>query len=287
MKILIPLLLLPVILLGQESASVDEENHPIISERPGVVISANVVGKKTFQFEAGYALFQGDGQQRANPQAIFSRYNTSSTTLDGLLRVGLSENLELRLGGIRGSQEQSFLDTARIINSISPVFGIGLKYRLLLREDYRPGIALLAGVDFYPPFTDLVTGIDIRTVIEQQLPWNLLFTGVAGLNPSRGNIEANQTLLTFLDYVANLSFPLNENITPFIEYYGGVGELALTSGFDAGFAYLLSPDFQLDFSAGYDINYVYTENIDAEPRVNTIDEIQNLFFSAGISYQLR
>src|SRR5690606_6940876 len=73
------------------------------------------------------------------------------------------------------------------------------------------------------------------------------------------------------EYAVNLSFPIVGNLTGFVENYGELQSRDFETRVDAGFAYIINPNLQLDISGGYGRNQGITD----------------YFIGTGVSWRVR
>lgn len=206
----------------------------IATDRPDFVESSDVVGRGRIQVETGMSFERREGQR------------TRSTPL--LLRVGISETLELRLetdGLMRVSGgERGFADA-------SP----GLKWHLRDGDEASgtPGLALLAHVDVdsgSAAFRGNGLRPSLRGVAEWELANDVAFGVMPGLVWDR---EAGGRRFVAGILAATLSKGLAPGWRGFVELAGQQLTSKKHGGnvvtFDVGVTWLLSDSLQLDLSA--------------------------------------
>ena len=220
------------------AASSLAQAEPLVTDRPDATESSSVVAPRFAQFEIG--LTTGDDT------------NGESFTQSGgsLLRVGLVEDWELRLGwdgyqdGPAGAGAGDGL--------------LGFKYRIApeARETFFPEMALLVhttvpwGADdfssdeFDPSFLFAFS----HTLNDR---WSLGYNLGAQLATSDTANGSDTTLASGLYSVA-LGYGATEQLSFFLEVFGDVGLSAETSStsLDGGLTWLFNDDSQLDLFAG-------------------------------------
>jgi hypothetical protein len=192
-----------------------------ITSRPGFADAAHVVPVGLILTNVGLNVegTLGDAAATAIP--------------DFMMRVGVADNLELRLGG--------FMATAGTL-PVAAFAAAGVQ--VIEEDDTAPGLIALITV-FLPPEPDLAD-----TVVEGRLSGAKGF-GDFGLNANVGMLAGPTTsgwLATVGAGYGVLGF------SPFVELYaeGGFGPSSTlpTVGVDAGFGYQITRDLAVDLSAG-------------------------------------
>lgn len=133
---------------------------PIATDRPGFLFSSATVGRGTVQAELGLpavTLFEFDGGTELR-----------STSFVGLLRFGVTEDFELRLGAPVYTELRSELGRFRDTESGYGDLEVGTKWHLLDNERGRPSFALI-------PSVILPTGEDGLTAEEPVYQLNAAF----------------------------------------------------------------------------------------------------------------
>ncbi|HVR99651.1 MAG TPA: transporter [Thermoanaerobaculia bacterium] len=117
-------------------AAAQEAESPIATDRPGFLFSSLTVGRGTFQAELGLpavTLIENDSEVRI-------------TSLVGLVRLGVSDNLELRLGAPFYNEIRT---EAFVVDDTDSGYGdleVGAKWHLLDNDGGRPSFALIPSV---------------------------------------------------------------------------------------------------------------------------------------------
>jgi len=219
----------------------DDDINP---DRPGIADGSQVIGPGRFQVEAGLqAEFRRDGDARE--RTLF---------LPTLLRLGIDEAWELRLetSGYVWDRVQGPGSAAATSEGASPV-SLGVKYHFLdSAGPQRPSMGVILRV--FPasgsgPFRTEHTTADLRLVADWDLApkWSL--------NPNVGVALYESGGRTF--EAALVAATLGYNPTPALNLFvdTGVQSPEARRGrtsviFDAGAAYVIGHDLQVDVSVG-------------------------------------
>jgi len=254
---------LPLVLLGVDAprlhaqaaaqgTTTDTSQCDLIdADRPGLADGSHLIGAGQIQLETGYA------QERHLDGDLRSRLSNEPT----LLRIGLSEWVEARLESSTWNHERvSAPGGFSTTNSgFSPLF-LGAKIALYDPKQSGP-LQVSTIVRVAPPsgsdeFRSDRTTADIRFVADWQ------FAPTLSLNPNvgYGAYEGSDgTLLNTAIGALTLSWQPTPRWNPFIdvayqsrEDVGGTWAMIA----DAGVAYIIGCDLQLDFSAGQNLHGV-------------------------------
>ncbi len=223
----------------------------IVTDRPDVVESSDVVGKGRFQIETSV------DYQRDKSAGVETRMFTTPT----LFRLGVSENFELRVetdGRVRERTEvlgvsdtqKGWADTA-----------IGFKWRMQDGDEKtgKPGIGWLIHADLNSgsqQFRGRGVRPSARVVFEWDLPNDMSLGVMPGLIGDRDRTTGERFTAGIL--AAVLGKELNDKIRVFAEVaatqiarqkYGGT-----IATFDLGAAYLLTKHTQVDVAARFGMN---------------------------------
>jgi hypothetical protein len=223
-------------------AFADDDMNP---DRPGIADGSSVVGAGRIQVESGLQReWRPDGDARER-----------LTYVPTLLRAGIDEHWEARIeGNAFGWQKQS-----DPVNGVSHSAGampvsVGVKYNFQASDDSgKPGVGAIVRV--FPHSgsetfgTHRVTG-DVRLVADFQLnqDWSLNPNiGVASDEDDAGRQYNSALFAVTLGYAASkqLNLFVDTGMQSREQRHGG-GQVVV----DAGVAYMLSPDLQLDASIG-------------------------------------
>jgi hypothetical protein len=237
-----------------------KEYGVIVTDRPDQTESPTLVPKGLLQVETGFMY------EAVTTENIESNTTTFNTTL---LRYGLLDNLELRLGlnvaeTKNSARNNNFEDK---FSGLTPLY-IGFKIGITEEKGALPKIGFLGGA--FLPFTAATqykpagTGGDFRFSFEHTLSenWSFAYNLGAAWDGDSSNVS--------YVYTTVLGHSITDKLGCFLEIYGDFPESDRANHLiDGGFTYLLSNTIQLDLSGGTGLN---TD--------------QDFFISTGISYRL-
>lgn len=233
----------------------------LVTDRPDATESPNLVRKGFLQIETG-GFYTDNGDDNFRTKEI--TYNIT------LLRYGLLENFELRIGlDYRSTEfESNGRQIGENLNFTSPLL-IGAKIGIAEENGWMPKMAILghlsmpftAGSDYKPENT----GMDFRFAFDHTLSDR---SGIAYNLGAR--LDADNPELAYI-YSISYGYDLTNKIGVYAELYGDFPEDSSANHFwDAGFTYLANDDLQFDLTFG-----------------SGITDGQNLLLSAGLSYRIR
>jgi len=229
----------------------------IATDRPGFADTTFVVPRGHFQLELGYT-YTDDSEvgTRARDHA-FAQTN---------LRIGLLDNLEFRTLWSGYSMTETEFETTsrwagRHIRATDRDDGagdmtLGLRTQLLKNDGLVPDLTFLTDLSI-PVGTNSKTAGDVVPDVRLAYGWalteklRLYGVGIAAVPVSDGErfFQAAGS--------AGLSYAWTDRFGTFVEYYGifpGRKDEDCAHNLDGGFAFLLSDNCQLDFSAGVGLN---------------------------------
>ncbi len=239
-----------------------EKSNPgtLVTDRPDQTESPTVVPKGYLQIETG-AFYEDTGEDIAKEKA--TTFNTT------LLRYGLLDNLELRIGWdfTEIKTERNGIEDDNVISGLSPLL-LGTKISIAEEKGIRPEIGFLghlylpfsAGNDFKPE----TTGVDFRFSFAHTLSEKSSLSYNLGAAWGDDSPEAAYVYTLVYGYSVTNTFGI------YAELYGDLPEDSSPNHlWDAGITYLLNDSIQLDATVG-----------------SGITKGQNLLLSAGISVRL-
>ncbi|KKM00507.1 hypothetical protein LCGC14_1803720, partial [marine sediment metagenome] len=241
-------------ILAQE----DTNSTPLmVTDRPDETESSKVVPKGLLQVETGSLYETFDDNDITSERLV---YNTT------LLRYGLLENLELRLGWNFEEQRTKIAGIQRedVLSGLSPLL-LGLKINITDEKNGLPEIGLVghlflpfAASDDYKLET---TGADFRLAFSHTLSEKSSLG--YNIGAEWGNDDPSMAYIYSISY----GYSITDRLGFFAEIYGDLPENAQANHFwDTGFTYLLRPRIQIDLLGG-----------------SSITAGQDFFLSAGIS----
>ena len=257
MRTILVLVLIAIPLLLKAQVEVPE----LITDRPDQTESSAVVPHKSLQIETGF-MMENDKDEMIKQKSFV--YNTT------LLRYGLLENFEIRLGleYLGEKVDIKNTDTTSTFTGLSPVY-TGFKVKITDEEGCRPEIAFLGGLvlpftandDFKPEYS----AANVRFAFSHTLSEHF------SLGYNLGAEWDGETAIPGYFYSVAIGIDFTDKLKMFVESFGLIPEEGHTEHlFDSGLTYLLLPNFQLDISVGIGLNNNSTDN----------------FLSLGITYRL-
>lgn len=218
----------------------------IVTDRPDVVESSDVVGAGRFQIETSLA------STRNHADGAKNRTYATPT----LLRYGVSDTWELRLeteGGVWSKSIDDLTGVSTTTHGFSDL-ALGAKWHMQDGDEAsgKPSIGWLAHVDFASGTHD-VRGKGARPSLRMVAEWELPSEWSVGVMPG---VISDQTpeghRFTAGIFAVVLGKSVTDNLRLFFEVAGeeitakGNGGSVVT--YDAGMAYLLTPTVQIDFA---------------------------------------
>lgn len=234
----------------------------INSNRPGFSVSPYNVGKGIFQIESGFSFDQQKYKSGKNDSISSNSYG-----LDINLRYAISENLEIYTGVTNNYMTTSnYMPTSDTSDfSASPIV-LGVAYRLNEGEGFIPTMAVRGGVMTYKEENSSYGDFVLNFATQHDFASNWVF--ITNWRASR--IITN----TELSYIFSVTNGLSPKWSWFIE---NMGEVAIVDDgiyyntTNAGLAYLVNDNLQLDLFGGYKADF---------------DEFSSIYVSVGLSWKL-
>ncbi|MDB5253771.1 MAG: transporter [Flaviaesturariibacter sp.] len=238
------------------TAALAQDTTQMETDRPDQTETPVLVRRGYFQAEIGVLRENQDGRN----------YLLSAPT--ALLKYGISRRFEFRLEATRYSQYLHLIPDPVTISGFAPI-EVGTKVALFDEKGARPqtsfighiGITALSSEEFKPqePIASLRFAMQNTLSRVVKLGYNI------GLDWS-GESSSPDFVYTFAP-----GFDISEKWYAFIEVFGSIGkEDAHDHNVDAGIAYRVNRNLQLDISAGKGLSKESSES----------------FLSAGISFRL-
>lgn len=236
-------LLLPIL-----ASAAAAQSDPLVTDRPDQTESAITVAPGKVQIEAGGTV--------ETDTAVFGtqRDEIIITAPSVLLRVGLLDRLEARIGGEWVQRSYEVFDpiapdgTTRVTGS--DPFELHLGGKLNLGDDQRSGFAsaILGGVNIVTSGDPGLSSAELRASLSQD--FTSVFSG--GVNLGAEWVDGDGTT-TFYTLVVGLG--LSETFGTFVELYGDMPwHEGAAQSFDTGLTWQTSEVFQLDLAAGFGLN---------------------------------
>ncbi len=254
------------LLFGMASIGAQNDNNstptlePLITDRPDATESPSTVAPGFIQVETGgfYESFEEGGVKNET-----FTYNTT------LVRLGLLDNLELRIGWdfVEGQTSVNGNKLKDVTSGFNPLL-FGTKIGITEEKGWLPEIGLLGHL--YLPFmasTDYrpeTTGVDFRFSFAHTLSEKSSLSYNLGAQWRDDSPEAAYI------YTLSYGYSISEKLGAYLELYGDFPEDNKANHlWDAGLTYLLSNNVQLDATVG-----------------SSITDGQDILISGGISFRL-
>ncbi len=243
---------------AQEDAAqtTDPMKEPLITDRPDFTESTEAVPAGHVQLEVGYTFtFDREGTDRTRDHAA----------PELLLRIGLVENLELRIGWdgyswtesqfeaeSRSGRRTTREDWTRGANDLS----LGFKYKLVEQDGWIPHFGVLGAITVPSGSAGFSSGdVDPELILlwAYDLTDSLAIAGNVGFAlPTENGSRFFQTSAS-----VSIAIAVTDRLGAYAEYFGFYPN---TEGSDSahtingGLTYLISNDFQIDVRIGAGLN---------------------------------
>jgi hypothetical protein len=234
-------------LLGGGASAQEAE---LITDRPDQTESAAVVGPGLVQVETGFQLSRSDDPD--------SRVETQEL-LATLVRIGLHERLELRLGWagwIRTETEARGPAGERSEADGAGDTELGFKVRFFEESGGRPAVALLAATSVPSGAAEFSTDRadpSFRLSVAHTLSERVSLGYNVGAAWETAQTDRGPTTLSRALYTVAAGFSLSDRVGAFVELYGDLGGSAgggPAHSADGGLTFLIRDNLQLDLAGG-------------------------------------
>ena len=252
LPLLMILLFLPVL--------AQQERPELITDRPDATEAPSVVPKGALQIETG-ALFTSFEEDVLQTQTL--TYNTT------LLRFGVLDNLELRLGWnvVEQSNKASTEQQAVIHTGLSPLL-FGMKVNIAQEKGWLPTIGLIGHL--FLPFTASEDFKPQHTSIDFRFAFDHTLSDTSSIAYNVGAQWDADSLGAAYIYTLAYGYSITDSVGFYAELYGDLPEKNRSNHYwDAGITYLILPNLQLDATIG-----------------TSITKGQDLLLSGGFSYRI-
>lgn len=247
-------------LFAQEDMNSDTASEPLITDRPDATESPTTIAPGFIQVETGgfYESFEDND--------IKSETFTYNTTL---VRLGLLENLELRIGWdfVEGQTTINRNKLDNVTSGFNPLL-FGTKIAISEEKGWRPEIGFIGHL--YSPFTASqdyrpeTTGVDFRFSFAHTLCEKSSLSYNIGAQWRDDSPEAAYI------YTLAYGYSITHKLGAYAEIYGDFPEDNKANHlWDAGLTYLISNNVQLDATVG-----------------SSITKGQDILLAAGFSFRL-
>ncbi|MFQ5743479.1 MAG: transporter [Acidobacteriota bacterium] len=235
----------PITQAGESQADQEEAAAlgPMVTDRPDATESTETVSPGIFQLEMGYTNSRIE-EERAH---VFGEI---------LLRVGLSELVELRLGF--NSYRWVSLPQARLVGVEDS--SLGVKLRLLeggagFGLD-RPAVALLVTTAL-PTGSSAFRENSLQPEVRLALSWELTERVGMGSNLAFGYLSESGARFDQFSATLTAGYAVSDRVGVYLEYFGTFPEAAdgrHRHFLNSGATFLLDRDLQLDARIGTGLN---------------------------------
>ena len=223
----------------------------LVTDRPDQTESASIVPKFHFQLESGF---------------VYTKENSIAdvNNLHSLLRIGLLDKTELRIGFENNVHQISTDPTASVSNIIFP----GIKHQIFKGAGIIPDIAIMGTFALpinYDEAADNFWSPEVRVAAQH----NLLDFLSAGYN--YGLFWDSDAYNTQQFYSVALGLDVIPKTGLFIEFFGeDFSEIGSAGYIDGGFTFSIINNIQLDGYLGYGLN----------------DRSDELFYGVGVTIRV-
>ncbi len=241
---------------ASDQGPIDPMTEPLITDRPDFTESTETVPAGHVQLEAGYTFtFDREGADRTRDHAA----------PELLLRIGLVENLELRIGweGYSWTESQFEVETRPGRRATREEWtqgahdlSLGFKHKLIEQEGWIPHFGILGAITVPSGSSGFSSGdVDPELV----LLWAYDVTDSLAIAGNVGLAVPTENGSRFFQTSASLSIAISvtERLGAYAEYFGFYPNTESTDAahsINGGLTYLLSNDFQIDVRLGAGVN---------------------------------
>lgn len=238
----------------------------IRSGRPGQAIGPFTTGVRVLQFQAGF-----DYGQSFSEGAFGTSMAGRVISGDMVIRYGITERFEMSVG-IVGKEDRT---TTRFLFGETATSNEGVSaFSIRARSNVYVGKGAIPTVGFQFNLALPAVSEDFRPM--QVAPKITAMTGQrfgnrVGLTTNWGAVWNGTSEVPRAFYVLNLGVDVTDFMGVFVEHYADMGKGSWNGSIDGGFAFLITPDLQLDVLGGY----------------GPFNVQDDWFVSTGISYRIR
>ena len=234
----------------------DPMQEPLITDRPDFTESTETIPAKHFQLEAGYTFtYDREGKHRVRDH----------TAPELLLRIGLIENLELRIGwdGYSWTESQFEAETRSGRRTTHENWGqaandlsLGFKYKLVVQDGWIPHFGVIGAITVPSGSAEVSSGdVDPEIV----LLWAYDITDSFAVAGNVGLAAPTDDGGRFFQASASLSaaVALSEKVGAYVEYFGFYPNAEHSDAahtINGGLTYLINNNFQIDWRIGAGLN---------------------------------
>jgi hypothetical protein len=236
------------VLFVASPGAAEDEQPELVTDRPDQTESTAVVPRGYFQLEGGWVHTVDDEDE------VTERSDDIGNLL---LRIGISEKVELRLGWngftSRDRRAASIEDRQEGLRDAD----IGAKIRLAEQRGARPNVAFL-GALVLPIGDDELSSSrfdpSFRFAFAHDLSDRIVVAYNLGMVwESEADDDGERELLSSGIYTLVSGFAITDTVATFVELYGSIPASAAgkpSNSFDTGLVWRVRPNLQLDIAAG-------------------------------------
>lgn len=212
----------------------------IRSDRPGQGLSAYTVGKRALAVQSGATFTQIN-------YAVSSISRKQELVPELQLRYGLTRSFELSLG-LSSAVESLGPTDSRQRDARFNGFSVAMRSNVREADGWLPAIGYQVAVNIpqgnqYPELWQAGGKLTLLTTQSPFDRWS--FNTVSGVEWANGVLGAQAF------YIANVGFNISSSVSVFAEHYGFASSAGWNGFADAGVAWLLTDNLQLDVFGGY------------------------------------
>jgi len=231
-------------------------DEPLVTDRPDFTESTDAVPFGHFQLEMGYTFtYDRERDERSR----------SHTAPEFLLRAGLIEDLELRIGweGYAFTEELFSVETRRgrqvareDASQGAADLSLGFKRKFFEQDGLRPHFGAIVAMNV-PSGSAGVSSGDVEP--EVVLAWAYDLSDALSIAGNVGLAAASDEGERFLQTFASLSgaVALSDDVGAYVEYFGfypNAEHADAAHSANGGLTYLIHDNLQLDLRAGFGLN---------------------------------
>lgn len=232
------------------------DDEPIVTDRPDFTESTDAVPTGRYQLEAGYTFtYDRDGTDRTRDH----------TTPELLLRVGLAEDFEIRIGWDGYSWTESQFEertdrggrrTRETWNQGANDLSLGFKKKFIEQDEWVPHFGIIGAISV-PTGSPSVSSGDVDP--EVVLLWAYDVTDTLAVAGNVGFAYPSNEDGRFLQTSSSISVAvaLSDRLSTYVEYYGFYPNAEDNDDahfVNGGVTYLINNDVQLDARIGAGLN---------------------------------
>ncbi len=240
----------------RDHVPIDPMKEPLITDRPDFTESTEAVPTGHVQLEAGYTFtFDREGTDRVRDHAA----------PEFLLRIGLVENLELRIGWdgyswtesqFEGETRSGRRTTHETWSQGANDLSLGFKYKLVEQDGWIPHFGVIGAITVPSGSAGVSSGdVDPEIVFlwAYDITESFAVAGNVGLAAPTDDDDR------FFQVSASLSaaVALSEKVGAYVEYFGfypNAEHSDAAHSVNGGLTYLINNNFQIDWRIGAGLN---------------------------------